>query len=86
MDANRKTAYFTLMDVEGKKSYSNLALNHQVIVGRPDSVAFVRQLVYGVLENKLYLDYLIQQYVKNPVENMRNCEKTILRMGIYQLR
>ncbi|MDD2216407.1 MAG: 16S rRNA (cytosine(967)-C(5))-methyltransferase RsmB [Eubacteriales bacterium] len=86
MDANRKTAYFTLMDVEGKKSYSNLALNHQVIVGRPDSVAFVRQLVYGVLENKLYLDYLIQQYVKNPVENMRNCEKTILRMGIYQIR
>lgn len=27
MDANRKTAYLTLMDVEGKKAYSNLALN-----------------------------------------------------------
>ena len=52
MDINRKTAYHTLMDVESKKAYSNLALNHQIRVCRPNSPAFVRELVYGVLERK----------------------------------
>ena len=85
MDANRKTAYFTLMDVEGKKSYSNLALNHQIMVGKPDAPAFVRQLVYGVLENKIYLDYLMSHYLKASPEKLKNNERTILRMGIYQL-
>ena len=63
MDANRKTAYLTLMDVESKKSYSNIALNHQIICNRPDSRRFVRELVYGVLENKLLLDYYISLLV-----------------------
>ena len=49
MDANRKTAYLALMDVESRKAYSNLAINHQIIVNRPNSQGFVRELVYGVL-------------------------------------
>lgn len=85
MDDNRKTAFFTLMDVEGKKSYSNLALNHQITICKPDSPAFVRQLVYGVLENKMYLDYLMAHYLKASPEKLKNSERTILRMGIYQL-
>ena len=35
MDNNRKTAYHTLMDIETKSSYSNLALNHHIKVSRP---------------------------------------------------
>jgi len=85
MDANRKTAFFTLMDIEGKQAYSNLALNHKIAISKPDSAAFVRQLVYGVLENKIYLDYILSHYVKTEVSKLRNSEKTILRMGIYQL-
>ena len=42
MDQNRKIAFLTLMDVELKKSYSNIALNHQIQCGRPTSTAFVR--------------------------------------------
>ena len=61
MDINRKTAYSTLMDVETKKSFSNLALNHQMILNKPDSPGFVRELVYGVLENKMLLDHYIDQ-------------------------
>lgn len=86
MDANRKTAYFTLMDVETKHSYSNLALNHHIIYGKPDSVGFVRELVYGVLENKIYLDYIISQFIKNPIHKVKASDLTVLRMGIYQLR
>ena len=43
MDINRKTAYSTLLDVESKKAYSNLALNHQIKVSKPSSPAFVRE-------------------------------------------
>ena len=85
MDANRKTAYLTLIDVETKNAYSNLALNHQIAVTRPNSPGFVREMVYGVLENKLTLDYYIDLLVKNGIKSLRSHELTILRMGIYQL-
>lgn len=86
MDENRKTAYFTLMDVETKQAYSNIALNHHIIRGKPESPAFVRELVYGVLENKIYLDYIIEQFVNTPVCSMKKSDRTVLRLGIYQLK
>ena len=85
MDANRKTAYLTLMAVEQKKAYSNIALNHQIIVGKPTSEAFVRELVYGVLENKIWLDYILEHLIPSGVESVKTSDLTILRMGIYQL-
>ncbi len=85
MDINRKTAYYTLMDVESKKSYSNIALNHHIICGKPNSVGFVRELVYGVLENKYFLDYCIHKLVKSPKVKIKNSDLTVLRMGIYQI-
>ncbi len=85
MDANRKTAFFTLMDVESKKAYSNLALNHHIICSKPTSQAFVRELVYGVLENQIWLDYIIDQLVPSGAAKLRNSDRVILRMGIYQL-
>lgn len=85
MDANRKTAYLTLIDVESKKSYSNIALNHQIICNRPSSQSFVRELVYGVLENKMLLDYYIDQLVSSGADSLRASDRTVLRMGIYQL-
>lgn len=85
MDGNRKTAYLTLLDVESRKAYSNLALNHQIAVNKPNAHAFVRELVYGVLETKLTLDYYIDILVKEGIESLKKPELTILRMGIYQL-
>lgn len=85
MDANRKTAYLTLMDVESKKSYSNIAMNHQIICNKPNSQAFVRELVYGVLENKMLLDHYIDQLVSSGAASLKASDRTILRMGIYQL-
>ncbi|MCL1809311.1 MAG: 16S rRNA (cytosine(967)-C(5))-methyltransferase RsmB [Clostridiales bacterium] len=85
MDANRKTAYFVLADVESKKSYSNLALNHHIICGKPGSPAFVRELVYGVLENKMLLDYMIDRTVPDGGAKLKTSDRIVLRMGIYQL-
>ena len=85
MDANRKTAYLTLVDVEAKRAYSNLALNHKIALTKPSSPAFVRELVYGVLENKIRLDYYIDMLVKDGIESLKMPELVIMRMGIYQL-
>lgn len=85
MDANRKTAYYTLMDVESKKSYSNIALNHQIICGKPSSPSFVRELVYGVLENKIFIDYIIGRFVDTGIAKVKTSDLVVLRMGIYQL-
>ena len=85
MDNNRKTAYQTLLDVEAKKAYSNIALNHKIAVNKPGTPAFVRELVYGVLERKLTLDYYIDELLKEGIDSLKMPEITILRMGIYQL-
>ena len=85
MDINRKTAYLALMDEESRKAYSNLAINHQIALNKPGSPAFVRELVYGVLENKLTLDYYIDQLLNEGIESLRQQELNIIRMGIYQL-
>lgn len=85
MDNNRKTAYQTLIDVESKKAYSNIALNHKIAVNKPGNPAFVRGLTYGVLERKITLDYFIDQLLSEGIDSLKIPEITILRMGVYQL-
>lgn len=85
MGTDRNTAYFALMAVETKKSYSNIALNHHIKRGNPDNPGFVRELVYGVLENKYLLDYIIDYFVPSGAARLKHQDLTILRMGIYQI-
>lgn len=85
MENDRKIAYLTLMDIEKNKAYSNLALNHHLALAKPGSKALIRRLVYGVLENKTYLDYILLQYLKEPIKKLDDRDKTILRLGLYQL-
>ncbi len=86
MDPNRKTAFCALYDVEEKQAYSNIALNHEMIIGNPPSPAFVRELVYGVLENKIYLDYIIGKLVPSGLSRIKKKDLVVLEMGIYQLQ
>ena len=80
MDNNRKTAYQTLLDVESKKAYSNIALNHKIAVNKPGNPALVRELVYGVLERKITLDYFIDQLLKEGIDSLK---ATRLRLTIW---
>ncbi|MDR0520119.1 MAG: 16S rRNA (cytosine(967)-C(5))-methyltransferase RsmB [Clostridiales Family XIII bacterium] len=85
MDANRKTAFYILRDVEKNKAYSNIAANNHMRRQDPPSPSFTRELAFGVLRNKLYLDYIIGNFVRTPIQKLRAEELTILRMGIYQI-
>lgn len=85
MDDDRRTAYLTLIDIENNKAYSNLALNHHITISKPNSKALVRRLVYGVLENRMYLDYVIGHYLTDPLQKLNTSDRTVLRIGLYQL-
>ena len=85
MDNNRRTAYDVLLAVEAKKSYSNIALNENIKKRCPEDEAFVRSLVYGVLENQIYLDYKLSKLVKSGLKKVRTQALILLRMGAYQI-
>jgi 16S rRNA (cytosine967-C5)-methyltransferase len=85
MDKNRKSAYYTLLDVENDMAYSNIALKSHIRRGRPDAPAFVRELTYGVVKNKIYLDYVLGNFIRTPLDKLKSCDLVILRMGLYQL-
>lgn len=86
MDVNRKTAYDVLLDIEKNGAYSNFALNHFIGRNRPENEAFVRELVYGVLETKMLLDYYLDALIPSGTKKLKKQDLTLLRMGVYQLR
>ena len=86
MDINRKTAYNVLFDVEKNGAYSNIELNRQIRLLNPDSPAFVRELVYGVIENLIYIDHILSKLIDKGLKGVKKQPLTLLRMGIYQLR
>lgn len=86
MDKNRKTAYEVLLDVEKNSSYSNLAINNFISKNKPDNPAFVREMVYGVLENKIYIDYILNKLIPSGLKKVKKQDLCLLRMGIYQLK
>ncbi|MEG0250174.1 MAG: 16S rRNA (cytosine(967)-C(5))-methyltransferase RsmB [Peptostreptococcus sp.] len=83
----RKIAYKVLMDIEINKNYSNISLNSHLDKENIDDRdrGLVTELVYGVIENKRYIDYMINKVSKIKVRKMEHSVKTILRMGVYQL-
>lgn len=84
-DLNRKTAYQTLLEIEKNQAYSNIELNHQIGLLKPENPAFVRELVYGVLENQIYLDHILKQLIPKGLKGVKKPIKVLLRMGLYQL-
>lgn len=81
----RKTALNVLNKVEVDDSYSNLALQHalQTIDSAKDR-ALLSRLVCGVLERKLTLDYIIEQYARQYAKTKKQV-KNVLRLGVYQI-
>jgi len=85
VDLNRKTAFQVLFEIEKEDSYSNLTLNKFISENKPENPAFVRELVYGVLENKMLLDYYLNQLIPSGINKVKKKEKCFLRMGLYQI-
>ncbi len=85
MDLTRKTAFDVLLEIERDGAYSNLALNRFAEERNIENTSFLRELVYGVLENRILLDYYLNSLIVKGMKKVKIREATILRMGLYQL-
>ena len=61
----RQIAYEILLKIEVDKAFSNLAIDSAVKMYNPDSTdcAFISRLVYGVIERKITLDYVVSRHL-----------------------
>lgn len=85
VDIDRLTAYAVLLRIETAGAYSNVVLNSKIAKLDPGQISFVRELVYGVVKNKFYLDYIISQLVKEDASILGPKVLVTLRLGLYQL-
>lgn len=87
MAGARKTALSVLLKIGLEGAYSNIALDQALGASSLDKrdCAFVSALVYGVLERRLTLDYIIKSYSKLPLRKIEPAALEILRMGVLQI-
>ncbi|WP_294950588.1 transcription antitermination factor NusB [uncultured Eubacterium sp.] len=82
MKNSRLTAFEVINGVLRENAYSNLSLEKALDGAENKDKAFVTRLVYGILERKLTLDYVINIYLKSKTKPKI---KILLYMGTYQI-
>lgn len=87
MKNSRQTAFDILIKIYRDSSYSNLTLDAVLRSGVCESrdYPFICALVYGVLERGITIDYVLGQYLTQPLKKLKPEVLVTLRMGVYQL-
>lgn len=83
----RKIGMEILNAIEQEEAYSNLAIqdalrNNKLKI---EDKRLVSRLVYGVVENRMKLDYCIQKYSKTKIKKIQLSVLNILRLAVYQI-
>ncbi len=83
----RYIAYKVLYRVLYEDAYSAIALNNAVRDEKLSGldVSFLSALVYGVLERKLTLEYIIRRYSSIRIKKIEKKTLIVLYLGVYQL-
>ncbi|KNF08742.1 ribosomal RNA small subunit methyltransferase B [Gottschalkia purinilytica] len=81
----REVALKILIEINEKEAYSNLSINKKTHGMDYRDSSFIREIVYGVIENKLYIDWVIESFSKIKLKKINNTVKEIIRIGIYQI-
>ena len=83
----RNIAYHVLYRVLYEDAYSAIAINSAVREEKLSGVdvSFLSALVYGVLERKLTLEYIIRQYSSIRIKKIEKGTLIVLYLGMYQL-
>ena len=73
MASARKTAVDILCAVESESAYSNITVNKYLKDSNlnPSDKALVSNLVYGVLDRKITLDYIISSFITSKVSKLK---------------
>lgn len=83
----REAALNSIIRCEKDRSYSNLEIDAAIKKYNLTGVdrSFFTALVYGVIERKITLDYIISQYSRLPADTLDVFVLNILRLGAYQI-
>ena len=83
----RNIAYHVLYRVLYEDAYSAIAINNAVREEKLSGVdiSFLSALVYGVLERKLTLEFIIRQYSSIRIKKIEAKTLIVLYLGVYQL-
>lgn len=67
-------------------SYSNLQVNNEIEQHdlKIEDKRLITELVYGVLQNQLTLDYYLSPFLKKP-QKLQNWVRNLLRTAVYQM-
>lgn len=83
----RDTALEVLMQVDRANAWSDGSLKRTIAKNKLDSrdAALATRLSYGVIQNKMLLDYYISCYCTQKAEKLESVIRNILRIGGYQI-
>lgn len=83
----RHLALKIIEDINNKELFVNQVIDDYFYVYELEKTerGFISRLVYGVIENQLYLDFVINLFSKKTAQKMKPTIRYILRMGVYQL-
>ena len=82
----RETAMKILIDINKNKAYSNLSLNKYLKdMKEKKDENLIREIIYGILENQIYIDYILSKVSKIKIKKIHSNILEILRIGIYQI-
>lgn len=84
---SRELAFKTLYDIERNKNYSNISINKNFknVNISDQEKGLATELIYGIIENKYYLNYIIDKLSKIKSKKMSTYVKISLWLGIYQM-
>lgn len=83
----REGALLVLHEININDAFSNIALNKELKGDKYNQLDknLLTELVYGVLENLIRIDYIIGQFSSFDIKKMNSYTLDLLRLGIYQL-
>jgi len=86
--SGRELALRTLMLMEKRQAFSNIALSRALAetgTGEGAEAALATELLYGVLRWMGAIDYIIDRYSRYPVAKLTLPIRNILRLAVYQV-
>lgn len=89
MDVNiRAVVLDILTEIEKEGEFSHITINNALLkyqyLDRTQR-AFINRLSLGIIECRIEMDYILNQYSKTPVNKMKPLIRRIMRMAVYQI-
>ncbi len=88
MTNTREVILDALMEILEKNQYSHLVM--QGVLEKYSFLdkqqrSFIKRVCEGTIEQKIYIDYVLNQFSKTKTTKMKPLIRTLLRMGTYQI-